>query len=148
GRSRASVVLGASTAEIEAGKLRDAHITDARLAIDLGEQSPAPAPSQVVAPEPPPLQNGHKKGSKSAPEPFHPIIEMPNLHAFRAMIQNAGQHLADRVPDGLHVALDALGVDLKRGNEKLELGPGKVTALRRGNEMALDFSAGTGQTPL
>ncbi|HEX4515270.1 MAG TPA: biosynthetic peptidoglycan transglycosylase, partial [Polyangiaceae bacterium] len=74
--------------------------------------------------------------------------EMPNLHVLRAMIQNAGQRLAERAPDGLHVALDALGVDLKRGKEKLELGPGKLVIERHGSELALDFSAGTGQTPL
>ena len=147
-RKNASVALGTSTAEIEAGKLRDAHVTEARLALELDEAS-APIAPQPIAPEPPlPLQNGHKKGTKSAPEPFHPIVEMPNLHAFRAMIQNAGARLAERAPDGLHLGLDALGVDLKRGKEKLELGPGKVTIERHGNEVALDFSAGTGQTPL
>jgi hypothetical protein len=148
GRKRASVVLGASTAEIASGKLKDAHITDARLALELDDTSTTERPTQQVAPEPPPLQNGHKKGSKSAPEPFHPFIEMPNLHVLRAMIQNAGQRLAERAPDGLHVALDALGVDLKRGKEKLELGPGKLVIERHGSELALDFSAGTGQTPL
>ena len=148
GRKRASVVLGPSTAEIAAGKLKDAHITDARLALELDETSAAPASVQQAAPEPPPLQHGHQKGVKSAPEPFHPFIDLPNLHAFRAMIQNAGQRLAERAPDGLHLGLDALGVDLKRGKEKLELGPGKVTIERHGSELALEFSAGTGQTPL
>jgi hypothetical protein len=148
GRKRESIIVGASTAEIEAGKVKDLHVTDARLAIELDETSAAPITDQKAAPEPPPLQNGHKKGTKSAPEPFHPFIDMPNLHAFRAMIQNAGQRLAEHAPDGLHVGLDALGVDLKRGKEKLELGPGKLTVERHGSELALDFSAGTGQTPL
>jgi len=148
-RKRASVVLGASTGEIEAGKLKDAHITDARVALELDEASAAVSTDQKIAPEPPPpLQNGHKKGWKSAPEPFHPFIDMPNLHVLRAMIQNAGQRLAERAPDGLHIGLDALGVDLKRGKEKLELGPGKLVVERHGSELAIDFSAGTGQTPL
>jgi hypothetical protein len=151
-RKRATVTLGSTTGELEGGKLHEAHVDFARLALELADNDVAPAAAASTAPEPPPpvQQNGHKKNGKAASpeEPFHPIVEMPNLHAFRAIIQNLGQRVADRAPEGLHVSLDALTVELSRGKEKLELGPGKVTVERHAQEVALEFSAGTGQTPL
>ena len=151
-RRRTSVTLGPTTAELEGGKLHEAHVDSARVALELDAETKAAAPA-VVAPDPVPVQQASvhpKKNGKNLtpPEAFHPLIDLPNLHALRAVIQNLGKRVAERAPEGLHVALDGLTVELSRGREKLELGPGKVNVERRAQEVALEFSAGTGQTPL
>ncbi len=144
-RTRASVALGASTVMVVGGKLQDAHIDTARIALELDAVDALPA-APTLDPPPPPVAT--KRGAKPAPEPFHAFVTMPELHVARAIVQNLGKRIADHAPEGFHVGLDALTVELSRGKEKLELGPGKVTVERHAAELAADFSAGTGQTPL
>ena len=147
-RRDATVSLGATSADLEAGRLKDAHVDSARVAVALAPLGDGAKTNAAAAPEPIPLV-AHKHGhAPAAAEPFHPMVKLPDLHVLRAMLQNVGRQLEDRAPDGMKVDLDALTIELSRGGEKLELGPGKVTAERRGGELACDFSAGTGQTPL
>lgn len=145
-RKRATVALGASTATMSEGKLRDAHVDSARIALKLEPVDAAIAPPTLDPPPPPPAIV--KRGVKPPPEPFHPFVTMPELHVARALVQNFGKRIAEHAPEGLHVGLDTLTVELSRGKEKLELGPGKLTIERRASDLAGDFSAGTGQTPL
>jgi hypothetical protein len=146
-RRRATVTLGASTVLLEGGKVRDAHVDSARVALELAPLGAPHASAARASPEPPPPPPSRRR-RHAAPEPFHPVVALPNLHLWRAMLQNVGRRLVDRAPEGLHVDLDALTVELSRGKEKLELGPGKVTVERHAQELAVDFSAGTGRTPL
>ena len=140
--------LGALTAEVDGGKLKDAHVESARVALELGAKTSAATQATQAAPEPPPPPPTRHKGRRPRRSRFIRSSTLPNLHVLRAMMQNVGKRVADRAPEGLHVDLDALDVELARGKEKLELGPGKVTIERRASELAVDFSAGTGQTPL
>src|SRR6185312_15666445 len=150
-RDRATVTLAGADCALAGAKLKSAHVDSARVALALSALDVASArPGGGGAPEPPPPPPGtHNRGHAAAEtEPFHPLVPMPNLHELRAMIQNVGRQIADRAPDGLRVDLDALTVEITRGAEKLELGPGKVTVERKGGELASEFSAGSGQTPL
>jgi hypothetical protein len=149
-REQATVTLAGASCELEGAKLKNAHVDSARLALRLSALDVASVqPGTAGAPEPPPPPVAHKRGhAPPEAEPFHAIVAMPNLHQLRAMIQNAGREVAERAPDGLRVDLDALTVEIERGAEKLELGPGKMTVERRDGELAGDFSAGSGQTPL
>ncbi len=150
-RERATVTLAGASTELEGGKLKSAHVGSARVALALDAIGIAPRAIGTAPPEPPPPPPtaAHKRGHAAADaEPFHPIVKLPNLHTLRAILQNIGREVGDRAPEGLHVELDGLIVELSRGAERLELGPGKVTIERRGSELACDFSTGTGQTPL
>jgi len=144
-RKRARIALGVTNVSVEAGKLHDAHIDSARVALELEPVESSPPPDPVPVPTP------HKRGkSAEPPEPFHPLVALPDLHLLRAMIRSLGQRAGDRAPEGMHVALDALTIELTRGSEKLELGPGKVSVERNTRDVTVDFSAGSDktQTPL
>jgi hypothetical protein len=145
----ATVALGAASATWAAGKLKDAHVDSARVAVALASPGAAAAKAAGTAPEPPPPPPTRRRHhAKGAPEPFHPVVTLPNLHLLRAAIENVGRRVADHAPEGLRVDLDSLTIELSRGKEKLELGPGKVTLARHASEVAVDFSAGSGETPL
>ncbi len=135
---------GGSSASFDGGKLQEAHVESARLALELDSSVEAP-----TAPDPPKV-DGHKHAGKApiAPEPFRPLVELPDLHVLRALIQNtARQAAAPHTPEGMRVTLDSLTVELTRGAEKLELGPGKVGLERKAHDLTLDFSAGSEKTP-
>ncbi len=140
-RKRARVALGTTSASVEAGKLHDAHIDSARVALELEPVETAPLPDPI----PPPIP--HKRGKTVEPgEPFHPIVNLPDLHLVRTIIRSLGHAMSDRAPEGMRVGLDALTIELTRGSEKLELGPGKVSVERNAQDVTLDFSAGSDKT--
>ena len=129
-RGRQTVTFGVTSATVVEGMLREAHVESARLSIGLD------------APEAPverPTDDGR----------FHPLFPLPDLHLLRAALQNSANQVAEHVPSGLHVELDRLMVELTRGTEKLDLGPGAVSIDRREEALEVAFSAGAeAQTPL
>lgn len=141
-----SVELVDATVSMADGKLVDAHIASARVKIVLHTPEVTSSDPIVVPVAPVALKRGAK--TRAAPEPFHPLFAMPDLHLARAAVRNLAARIAERAPEGFHIGLDALTIELARGTEKLELGPGTVMVERRASEVATDFSAGTGQTPL
>ena len=150
-RANASLELAKGSVELVGGQLRDAHVDSARVALTLRSEDSG-KPAAAALPEPPVLPVVHKrngpKGVAATTEPFRPLLPEIDLHVARAMLKNAGVRLEPHFPDGARVSLDQLTVELTRGKERLELGPGKVALARQGDELALDFSAGMDQSPL
>jgi len=152
--SAASVVFARDVDKIELvnasvamadGKLQSAHIESARVAVVLHalDAVTAEAPPSPITP---PIT---KRGAKTAePAPFHPFVALPDLHLARALVRRLGDRVAERAPEGFKIDVDAVTAQIERGQEKLELGPGKLAVERHATEVAADFSAGSGQTPL
>ena len=147
-RANATVSLAKATAAMMGSELREAHVDSARIALALRSEGPA-APQAAGTPEPPAVPVVHKRNAKKGEpaEPFRPILPEVDLHVARAMLTNAGARLDPHFPDGARVSLDELTVELTRGKEKLELGPGKVALERQAQTLAVDFTAGD-QNPL
>ena len=75
-----------------------------------------------------------------------PLLPLPDLHAARAAVSGIANVLADRIPSGADVGVDALTWKLARAREgvALSIGPGPLSIARSKPGLDVEFSTGPG----
>ena len=133
-REGQALTLSSAKVDLMKGMVQGAHIASARVKVELD----VPGPPTDEPPAPP--ANG---------APRSVFLHLPDTHGLRAFVQVLGQRIDAHTPPGLVATLDEVTVELVRGTEKLELGPGSVKVQRSAEQLDVEFAAGAqAATPL
>lgn len=131
-----------------AGKISLARADSAELDVVLSDRTKAAQAAQTE-PDPPAILVVKRPG-KSAPQPYGPIVVLPDLHDWRSRVRAAVFALAGRTSDDVRVDLPAVSLFLSRGPDHVEIGPGSLSLSRSATDLLIDFSsrAAPGKSPL
>lgn len=130
----ASVHLGTAAASFDPQKhLVSAHAAAFDVSVTLASEAPPP---ETPPPPPSPPARG------APPEPFRPLLALPDLHKLRARAQSLADLAALHTATDAHADIDSLTLTLVRGKESLSLGPGRARMARGETGFDLSFTAG------
>lgn len=147
GRDLSAEVRGAS-AELVGGKLARARADGADVGVLLAPQASEGKSSQAE-PAPPALPV-IKRAGKPAPQPYGPIVVLPDLHELRARVRAVVSAIAARTASDVHVDVPAVSFAVTRGQDRVEVGPGSFDLSRTPTDLVVDFAsrAAPGRSPL
>jgi hypothetical protein len=155
--------VGKASAELDAAlHLRNAKFASLDVSWDspISPAAPPPQPPATGEPPPPPapilsaMRRRKPRGAvpASAPntEPVTPLVIMPELHLLRAQAASVAELLTERLPDGASIIVDGLSLRLRKGAERVSLGPGPFSVEHQGPRIKVTFStnAAGNATPL
>ena len=150
----ATVALSAMTCELGASGA----LTRARAASVVVEWAPDSSPRSDPKPDEPPDEltstasrsaaSGRRTSSVAAVDAAVPLLPLPDLHAVRVAEAALASVLADRVPDGADVGVDALTWTFARTHDSvgLSVGPGPLSIAHSKGALDIEFTTGPATT--